>query len=190
MGPWHSGAAVRVTRTKKPFVKLGASPCWLGYWRLLMKTCSFQWWGPCKNAHQRYPSHSALSVCPLPIILFFLACFPCMNTGLGVCTCVLAVVWKHVCRCTCLCVYNRPESEVLLDCFPLCFLRKCFLLNPEAHRFDLSNQLTCPGNPVSWVLQLQADICALLAFNWALVIEALSPCLCEPSYQPTFSFFG
>lgn len=54
VGRWHCGAAVRVMRIKKPFVRLGAFHCWLGCWRLLMKTCWFRWWGLCKNVHQRY----------------------------------------------------------------------------------------------------------------------------------------
>lgn len=54
VGRWHCGAAVRVMRIKKPFVRLGAFRCWPSCWRRLMKTCWFQWWGLYRNVHQRY----------------------------------------------------------------------------------------------------------------------------------------
>lgn len=63
VGHLRCGAAVRVTRIKKPFVRPGAFLCWLSYWRHLMKTCWFLWLGHCKNVHQRYPSHPCFFSC-------------------------------------------------------------------------------------------------------------------------------
>lgn len=145
MGPRRSGAAVRVTQTKKPFVKLGAFPCWLGYWRRLMKTCLFQWWGHCKNVHQRCSSHSAFSVCPCSLLIFFLPCFPCMSTWLWVCTCVLTCEWdmcvgEHTCMCT------IGQSLML---FSTLFSEVVFLTEPDTHWFGLPSQLASPGNPQS-----------------------------------------
>lgn len=81
VGRWHCGAAVRVMRIKKPFVRLGAFHCWLGCWRLLMKTCWFRWWGLCKNVHQRlhdncYRNYISILTVYILVLYFYLVLSP------------------------------------------------------------------------------------------------------------------
>lgn len=56
---------------------------------------------------------------PNPFLPYLLSTYVhiIMSVYMCACSCVGTCTWvnMHVC------VYNRPESEVLLDCFPLCF---------------------------------------------------------------------